>query len=166
MRNILFGLAFSLFFSGCATIDNASSVLYQEYSQYERSANKNNIIEVGGNFFTPSLLGKNYQTNPDATNQLLFKNNMVSTDSHYEKISEQEGCLTINGYDEENAPLIFSLKYISTSGRWLIDKIHVVFVENVKGFVNSAKCPNEYPTDVNPVGNVDMMHLSPRSGNQ
>ncbi len=146
MRNILLGLVFSLFVSGCASIDNASSVvLYQEYSQYERGTNRGNIIEVGSRFFTQSLLGKDYQTNPDATNQLLFKNYMVSTDSHHEKINEQEGCLTINGYDEDRSPLIFNLKYISINGRWLIDKIHVVFVENSKDFVYSAKCPDEYP---------------------
>lgn len=146
MRNILLSLVSSLFLTGCVTVDNASAVaLYQEYSQYERSANKDNIIEVGSRFFTRSLLGKDYQTNPDASKQLMFKNYMVSADSHHEKINGKEGCLSINGYDEDSFPLIFSLKYISINGRWLIDKIHVVFVENKNNFVNSAKCPNEYP---------------------
>ena len=140
-----FVLSLAMSITSCTTMHNSSSVLYQRFSQYDKNANKNNIIEVASNFFSPSLLGKNYQTNPDATSQLLFKNYMVHTDSHYEEINGKKGCLTINGYDEENSPLILSLKYISSNGHWLIDKIHVVFVENEKGFANSAKCPSEYP---------------------
>lgn len=143
---MLLSLVFSLFFTGCATVSNASSeALYQEYSRYENAANKDNIIEVGSRFFTESLLGKDYQTNPDAPKQLLFKNYMVSAESHHEKTNGKEGCLTINGFDEDRSPLIFSLKYVSLNGRWLIDKVHVVFIENKNDFVNSAKCPDEYP---------------------
>lgn len=145
MKNVLIGLVLALFMTSCATVHNSSSVLYQEFSQYENVANKNNIIEVASNFFSHSLLGRDYQSNPDAASQLLFKSYMVNIDSHYEKMNEQEGCLTVNGYDEENSPLIFSLKYISSNGRWLIDKIHVLFVDNKKDFANSAKCPSEYP---------------------
>ena len=145
MRNSLFVVVFFLFMTSCANVHDSSAVLYQEFSEYENGANKNNIINVASNFFSPSLLGTNYQTNPDATSQLLFKNYMVYTDSHHEKINEKEGCLTINGYDEENSPLIISLRYIPNNGRWLIDKIHVVFAEDEKDFANKAKCPTEYP---------------------
>ena len=131
-----------LLISSCATMDNSSSTLYHEYSQYSESANKNNIIEMASDFFSPSLLGKSYRTNPDAINQLLFKNYMATTESHYEKINGQVGCLTINGNDEENFPLALSLEYELISDRWLINKIHVVFIENE--FVDKATCPNEY----------------------
>lgn len=145
MKNVLFYLVLALSITSCATVHKASSVLYQEFSQYENGANKNNIIELADTFFSSSLLGKNYQANPDAISQLLFKNYMVNTHSHYEKMNGQESCLTINGYDEESSPVIFSLKYISSNGHWLIDEIHVVFVEDEKGFANSANCPSEYP---------------------
>lgn len=145
MKNIIFFLIFSLFITSCATLNNSQSVLYKEFTKYESSANKNNIIEVASNFFSPSLLGSNFQDNPDAASQLLFKNYMLNTDGHFEKINKQEGCLTINGYDEENLPLIFSLKYISNNNQWLIDEIHVVFVENKSDFSSSAKCPSDYP---------------------
>lgn len=144
MKGVLSSLVFALFITGCATVHDPS-LLYGEYSHYENGVNKNNIIEVASNFFSPSLLGNEYQTDPDATSQLLFKNYMVSTDSHYESANDLEGCLTINGYDEENFPLIFSLKYISRKGHWLIDNIHVVFVESKEDFSSSAKCPSEYP---------------------
>ncbi len=145
MKNVLFYFIIALFITSCATLRNSPPVLYQEFSQYKNDVNKNNIVEVASDFFSPSLLGSNYQDNLDTVNQLLFKNYMVSTDSHFEKINEQEGCLTINGYDEENSPLIFSLAYILSNNHWLIDKIHVIFVESKGDFSNSAKCPSEYP---------------------
>src|SRR5690554_1318680 len=119
--------------------------MYQEFSPHENTASRDSTAERASNFFNPSLLGKNYQVLSDALSQLLFKNYMASTESHFEKIDEQEGCLTINGYDEENYPLIFSLKYISNNNHWLIDKIHVVFVENKIDFSDRAKCPSDYP---------------------
>lgn len=145
MRKWFFYLIYTLSMTGCAAIHSTSSVLYEEFVQYKNGANKNNIIEVADHFFSSSLLGKNYRNNPDAATQLLFKNYMVNTYSHHEKQNDRGGCLTINGYDEDGSPLTFSLKYVSGDERWLIDKIHVVFVEDEKGFTNIAKCPDEYP---------------------
>ena len=144
MKNILLSFFTVLFIAGCATTNNGSSVLFQAYSQYKESTNKNNINEVADKYFSQSLLGEGYLTNPDAISQLLFKNYMVTTDGYYEKINSLDGCLTINGYDEENAPLIFSLKYILKNGHWLISEIHVVFIENTDDFSKDAKCPSEY----------------------
>lgn len=137
-------LVLSLFFAGCATQENTSSMLYKEYSLYERDAKKDNIIETASNIFSRSLLGNDYRTSPDSANQLLLKNYMAAKDSHYEKINSQEGCLVINGYDESGAPLILSIKYILIDSRWLIDDIHIAFIESQKNFSRSAKCPAEY----------------------
>lgn len=144
MKNAFFCLILSLFITSCATLRDPQPVLYQEFSQYKNIANENNIIELASRFFSPSLIGNNYQDNPDVVSQLLFKDYMVITDSHFEKITEQEGCLAINGYDKEKSPLIFSLKYISNNNHWLIDEIHVVFVENKSDFPNSVKCPSDF----------------------
>lgn len=144
MKNMLLGFIAFLIIAGCATTNNSPSVLFQAYSQYKESANKNNINKVATKYFSQSLLGESYLTNPDATSQLLFKNYMVTTDGYYEKVNALNGCLTINGYDEEKAPLIFSLKYILNNGDWLISEIHVVFIESANDFSKDAKCPSEY----------------------
>jgi len=133
-----------MFIAGCATTHTASPVLFQEYSKYNESTNKNNIKEVANIYFSQSLLGENYKTNPDATGQLLFKNYMVAVVNHHEQVNSKNGCLIINGYDEEKAPLIFSLKYILNNGHWLIDEIHVVFIESENDFSKKAKCPESY----------------------
>ena len=144
MKHILLSFIAVLFVASCATTNNNLSVLFQAYSNYRESAHKDNIREVATNYFSQSLLGESYQTNPDAISQLLFKDYMATTDSYYEKIKASNGCLTINGYDEENAPLIFSLKYILNNERWLISEIHVVFIESTSDFSKGARCPGEY----------------------
>jgi len=144
VKNILLSFIAALFIASCATTNNSSSVLFQAYSQYKESANKNNISEVATKHFSQSLLGKNHLTSSDAPSQLLFNSYMVSIDSYYEKTNVLDGCLSVNGYDEENAPLIFSLKYTLSNGRWLISEIHVVFIESDNDFSKNAKCPSEY----------------------
>ncbi len=119
MKNTLISFIAILFIANCVTTYRAPSVLFQTYSQYKESTNENNIKEVANIYFSQSLLGENYLTNPDATSQLLFKDYMMTTANHYEQVSFQNGCLTINGYDKEEAPLIFSLKYILKNGHWL-----------------------------------------------
>ena len=144
MKNTLISFITILFIASCATTYRAPPVLFQTYSQYKESTNENNINEVANIYFSQSLLGEDYLTNLDATSQLLFKDYMITTDNHYEQVNSQNGCLTINGYDEEKAPLIFSLKYILNNGHWLIDKIHVVFIESKNDFSKEAKCPESY----------------------
>ncbi len=144
MKNTLISIATILLVASCATTNRTPPILFQTYSQYKESTNEKNIKKLATIYFSQSLLGENYLTNPDATSQFLFKNYMTSTVNHYEKLNSQNGCLTINGYDEEKAPLIFSLKYIFKDGHWLIDKIHVVFIENINNFSKEAKCPEAY----------------------
>ena len=52
-----------------------------------------------------------------------------------------------NGFDEEKAPLVFSLEYKLVDHQWLINEIHVVLVENENDFSKSAKCPDKYTND-------------------
>ncbi|MCF6336712.1 MAG: hypothetical protein L3J84_01990 [Gammaproteobacteria bacterium] len=144
MKNTLISFIAILFIASCSTTHKVPSVLFQTYSKYKESTNENNIKEVASVYFSQSLLGKNYRTNSDAIRQLLFKDYMISIVNHHEQVKFQNGCLTINGYDEESAPLIFSLKYLLKDGRWLIDKIHVVFIESKNDFNQEAKCPKSY----------------------
>ncbi len=133
-----------LFLVSCTTTNKSPYTLFKSYILYSESANENNIKDVAKVYFTQSFLGDDYVTNPDASSQLLFKNHMNSVDKHYEKINHKNGCLTINGYDKEKVPLIFSLKYRENNGHWLIDQIHVVFIESINNFSKEAKCPESY----------------------
>lgn len=141
MAHRLLFLIVALLMTACASAGRDPAVLYPIYSQYKAESNKENIIELAEQYFTPSLLGKNYRTNPAARQQLLFKDYMASEDSHFEAVDSQTACLTINGYDVDKAPLIISLRYLAVDQRWLIDKIHVAFIEDRADFSKSARCP-------------------------
>lgn len=143
MKHLLTLLAAVLFMAGCASTNDSPPVLFQAYSQYKTATNDENIKELADQYFTRSLLGENHRTNPDATRQLLFKNYMVSEDSHFERSDSQEGCLTINGYDKDKEPVIIRLRYVSDLERWLIDEIHIDLVESRDDFSKEAGCPKE-----------------------
>ncbi|MCW8933443.1 MAG: hypothetical protein OQK98_01845 [Gammaproteobacteria bacterium] len=144
MKKTILGFISILFLISCAVGTQPLHALYHSYTLYNESLNENNINDDAKLYFTQSLLGDDYATNPDASSQLLFKNYMHSVVNHFEEINNNNGCLTINGYGKDKAPVIFSLKYKKNMGNWLIDKIHVVFIENIKDFSKKAKCPEAF----------------------
>lgn len=144
MKKYIFSFLATLLLLGCATTNKSPPTLYEAYLLYSESTSEDNISHIANRYFSVSLLGDKYLTNPDASSQLLFKKYMNSVVNHYEQINNQNGCLTINGYDEEKAPILFSLKYIKNNGRWLIEEIHVVFIESINDFSKEAKCPESY----------------------
>lgn len=127
----------------CATVED-SDKLYGAYSDYVSVADRDNIIEVADDFFSRNLLGEGYQSNPDAADQLLFKNFMSNTHSHYESIENDVGCLIINGTTAEKEPVVFSLKYSAGFAGWLIDGIHIGFVEAASDYPQTATCPADH----------------------
>lgn len=128
----------------CSITNKTQGSLFDSYLLYSESTNEHNIKDIAKSYFSQTLLGSNYKTNTEASGQLLFKNYMNSITDHYEVKSDQSGCLTINGYDKEKSPVLFSLRYKNNNGHWLIDKIHVVLLENIDNFSKEAKCPETY----------------------
>lgn len=154
MKNVCLAVLIFCTLVGCATTGCATPAppaspaptqpLYDAYYYYSQNANRDNIIDVASKYFSPTLLGENYKTNPDASSQFLFKNYMQEATNHYEKVNDQSGCLTINGFDADQYPVMFSLGYALIDNTWLIDQIHVVFVKSEKDFVAQAKCRSEF----------------------
>ena len=144
MKKTIPGIISILLLISCAVGNKPQHTLFHSYTQYSESTNENNIKNDAKKYFAQSLLGDDYTTNPDAPSQLLFKNYMHSVVNHHEEIKNNNGCLTINGYDKEKMPVTFSLKYKKNNGNWLIDKIHVVFIENPKDFSDIVQCPEAF----------------------
>jgi ABC-type transport system involved in multi-copper enzyme maturation permease subunit len=144
MKKLILGFFVAVFVFGCAATNNNESKLFNSYSEYKNLTNKNNISQVATQYFSKTLLRGNYQTNPDAASQLLFHDYMLTIDSHIEKTDGLNGCMIINGFDEEQTPIIFSLEYIMNNKKWLISEIHVVFVASFNDFKKEVKCPGEF----------------------
>ncbi|WDE00907.1 hypothetical protein [Thalassomonas actiniarum] len=134
-----------LFVTSCAT-KNIDSSLYEHFSNYALAVNNNNILAKSTHFFSERLLN---QANSDSKNhsevaeQLLYKQYMLRQFNNFEIIKDNTGCLTVNGYDNENLPLSFNLKYIQNKSNGLIDGINISFVNSASEFSTSAKCPDE-----------------------
>ncbi len=141
MRYLLLSLV--LFLGGCATY-KSELTLYSTFVDYKSNLSSDNINEVSPEFFSDKLLSKLKLDSSEIIDQLLFKNYMIKELNHFEIIGNDFNCLTINGYDTENMPISFNLKYIDSNERWLIDEINVLFVSEEVEFSKIAKCPSVY----------------------
>lgn len=135
-----------LLVQGCAARvpNDANETLYLAFEQYKFEANDNNIIHLAPKFFSGMLLKSGYTTDPEARKQLLFKDILNAEVSYFETAVQLEGCLSINGFDKENEPMILSLEYLRSGGRWLINDILVYYLEDASQFTGKATCPREY----------------------
>jgi hypothetical protein len=138
MHKYLFAVAlFST--SACVRIavDNA---LYEKYSAYKSEANEKSINTLYSKYFSSSLLRGKKVGEPEVSEQLLFKNYMKKTHSHFEKTSGERGCLTVNGFDENNTPLVFNIEYVYLDGSWFMNDVNVLFLGESGRFSGEAKC--------------------------
>ena len=135
-------LVLATFLAGCVAPGSAVETIYSSYRAYKEASNQQNIIEIAPSFFGSNLLGDDYRSDPYVADFLLFKQSMSREVSHYEKALAHRGCLTINGYNENNELVIFSLEYSLLGDKWLISTIHIIYDE--KQPFDRALCPDEY----------------------
>lgn len=125
--------------SACASVSD-SEHLYSSYENYVKNVNRKNIDKIYHEYFTSTLLDGESIGDPEVADQLLFKSYMSHTDSHFQSIRNSQGCLSVNGFDKENMPINFRLRYLKSQA-WLIDSVQVRFVNNVAEFDKQAICP-------------------------
>lgn len=118
--------------------------LYLSYNNYLSYTDKENIKNVHSKYFSNELIGSESFDDPDVIDQLLFKNYMEKQYNNFETIKSNIGCLTVNGFDKSNEPIAFNLEYVLLNKRWLINSIHILFLENKTKFSTTAKCPIDY----------------------
>lgn len=123
---------------GCST----SQPLKNAYSDYSTKANENNILELAPEFFSANILEEDYKALSYMPEFLLFKNAMKKHHSAFEKNDTKKGCLIVNGFNDKNEKVIFSLEYVKPSEKWLINFIAAIYDE--KDFSEKALCPDEF----------------------
>jgi hypothetical protein len=64
---------------------------------------------------------------------------------HQELITGNSGCLTVVGQDNEQQPMQFNLAYRSENDKWLIDQVHVVFLEQFTEIKDITNCRELFP---------------------
>lgn len=64
---------------------------------------------------------------------------------HKGLVNGNTGCLAVVGQDNEQQPLQFNLSYSAKNDNWLIDQIHVVFLEQVSELQSITNCAELFP---------------------
>jgi len=68
---------------------------------------------------------------------------MGKVESYYQKISGDNGCITVNGFEQNGDPLSLYLEYKNRNNLWLVNYIYLSFLDNKSNFANKPICPNE-----------------------
>lgn len=132
-----------LVLTGCAATKPVS--LYQTYTDYSNQMNSENAQQLAPAYFSPNLLPESF-ADTSVTQQLLFKNMMAKPLQHKELVTGNTGCLAVVGQDNEQQPLQFSLAYRAENNSWLIEQIHVVFLEQLTELKAITSCAELFPS--------------------
>ena len=127
---------------GCAATKPVS--LYQTYTDYSNQMNSENVEQLAPAYFSSNLLPTSY-SDASVTQQLLFKNMMAKPLQHQELITGNSGCVAVVGQDNEQQPLQFNLAYRAENDSWLIDQVHVVFLEQFTELQAITNCAELFP---------------------
>ncbi len=129
--------------SGCATYKPKNIDLYEEYVRLSAAVKESLIEKKMSQFYTSSYL-KEVNLNDEKSLFLLnLPNYMEKVESHYQKISGDNGCITVNGFEQNGDPLTLYLEYKNSNDLWLVNYIYLSLLDNKNKFVNKAVCPTE-----------------------
>ena len=142
MSNFLILTSALLLILSCSCAQTTEPQFYDLYTEYKTKANAGNLDKLLPAYFTESLLSKGDLTDQFQRSFFLFENTLIKETSHFEVVKSGVGCLTVNGYDTANRPVVFSLEYVSSNEAWLINEMHVIYSEDQP--MTEAICPDEY----------------------
>lgn len=60
---------------------------------------------------------------------------------YYEKNSGEKSCLTISGYNKEEAPTTLNFELLNVDGYWKLHYVHMAYHETESEFPDKATCP-------------------------
>ncbi|MEH8016368.1 hypothetical protein MN202_03930 [Rheinheimera muenzenbergensis] len=127
---------------GCAATKPVS--LFQTYTDYSSQMNAENVEQLAPIYFSSNLLPQSF-SDASVTQQLLFKNMMAKSLQHKELITGNSGCVAVVGQDNEQQPLQFNLAYRAENDSWLIEQVHVVFLEQFTELKPITNCAELFP---------------------
>lgn len=128
---------------GCSIFKTEQINLYEEFNRLNQEVENNTILPNRKDFFTAEYLK---EVDPSNKNSLLLLNlpNYVHQEiSHYQKSSDQGGCLSINGVEKNKEPISLHLEYKHENGAWVVNYMFLHFMENSDGYTKEALCPRD-----------------------
>ncbi|MEP4546666.1 MAG: hypothetical protein ABJ000_10850 [Saccharospirillum sp.] len=143
-------LIYVFFLSACTTSSEAET---HRDSLYETFQEFRSLVVEDYTLATEAMISDEYvartrqaqENMPQELRSPYFENlaKKIQTEhSHFEKMGTSEGCLTINGLDDQKRPKSLSLYYIKENGKWVFDSIMVAGHQTVNDYYNQAMCPD------------------------
>ncbi|MDH2435979.1 hypothetical protein QCD60_25950 [Pokkaliibacter sp. MBI-7] len=127
------------------------SPLLDAFDKFSLEVNENNAFERGPSFFTKGFIEEaQFSKNPDVNKKSLLRlytmHEMLKKRENTFEMMEKggaSGCLTINGYSSADEPLSMFILYKNSESHWLINQVHVDFLNEGDAFTDHAQCPQE-----------------------
>ncbi len=117
--------------------------LYSSFESYKTAVDDGSIAEKFADFFAPKLVGDADVESSSIQSQFSFAQYMHTELGHYQKVTGELGCLTVNGMTSEQSLVAFHIQYESTNNHWLMNDIDVSLMESVDELKEQALCPDE-----------------------
>ncbi|WP_157600198.1 hypothetical protein [Saccharospirillum impatiens] len=150
MKEVPVVVSVILLLGGCAATNSTqgqSGILYQEFRDFQH------LVETDLPAAKKTKVAADYvkvieeadSRMPEEFRSPFFvdlANRFRTVDSHYEDIDGSQGCLTINGLNQEGAPESLSLYYVQEKGGWVFDYIMTSAHESVQEYYTEATCPD------------------------
>jgi len=133
----------SLIVTGCTIKEQKQIDLYKNYLMLNESVKKSQIKKYRGNYFTPAYLSEVNLNDKKSLYLLNLSGYMGKVKSHFQKIKNNTGCLTVNGVEDSGEPLTFYLEFKNINNSWLVNYFQIQFMESSNKFPLKAICPNE-----------------------
>jgi len=133
----------SLITTGCAIKEQKQINLYENYLTIDEAVKKSQIAKYRGNYFTSSYLTEVNLNDKKSLYLLNLSSYMGKVKSHFQKIKNNTGCLTVNGIEDSGEPLTFYLEFKNINNIWLVNYFQIQFMGNDNRFPHKAVCPNE-----------------------
>ena len=132
-----------LLLSSCAQQEIRNVDLHAKYSQLSTAVKNKSVVEQRTQYFSTKYLKEVNPSDVQSLDLLTLTNYIDKEASHYQKIKDAQGCLTINGFEQAGDPVSLFIEYKNENNNWLVNYIYVNLVENKKDFMEKAMCPDE-----------------------
>ena len=128
---------------GCSVTQPHKNDLFGFYKVLANEVARSSVVENREKYFSDSYLSEVAVDDEKSTFVLEIPGQLNKVISHYQVVTSDVGCLTLNGLDIEGYPATLSVEYIFKNGYWLVNYMFLEFLEEQSSFKTEAVCPRD-----------------------
>jgi hypothetical protein len=149
MKKYMLALVATILMSSCAQHINVKDryVLHNQYMKYVSLLNNHDYSPAIG-----MLSQRNVEDLVSNSNKELFSKHfpvlsainqvLAAEQGNFEKLNNNEGCLTVFGVDPSNEPTSINIEYLNEGGVWKLDYAQVIYHGSISELPHMAVCPS------------------------